>query len=233
MKIEVGKYYRTRRGDKVLIVRDTGDHDCPMESDANETYTREGFYDPFSAVISRDDLISEWVDAAAADSEGWIKWSGGDCPVPPDTVVKTRLRFQGKDDGSFDEAKSLRWTHDGGSVDVVAYRVVEPKPVVVRPGVPFSDSLQRIQDELDTEAEDEKPVADKHAHYFHDVRHLDKIDVYRLILLYKIDHPAIQHALKKVLAAGARGAKSEEQDVQEAIDSLERWKQMRAEDQKQ
>lgn len=69
-----------------------------------------------------------------------------------------------------------------------------------------------------------------HAHYFKDVRHLDYIDVYRVIDLFAVDHPAMQHALKKVLAAGERGAKSQEQDAQEAIDSLNRYLQMVAED---
>ena len=72
----------------------------------------------------------------------------------------------------------------------------------------------------------------KHGHYKKDVRHLDMVDVYRVIDLWEIKHPALQHALKKVLAAGKRGAKDEDKDVQEAIDSLERWKEMQAEDAK-
>lgn len=73
---------------------------------------------------------------------------------------------------------------------------------------------------------DEQP---KHEHYFKDVSHLNKIDVYRVIDLWQIADPALQHALKKVLAAGKRGAKNQAQDVDEAIDSLVRWKQMQAE----
>lgn len=69
-----------------------------------------------------------------------------------------------------------------------------------------------------------------HDHYKKDVRHLDMIDVYRVIELFEVTHPALQHALKKVLCAGDRGAKDWEKDVQEAIDSLNRALQMRAED---
>lgn len=69
-----------------------------------------------------------------------------------------------------------------------------------------------------------------HDHYKKDVRHLDMIDVYRVIELFEVTHPALQHALKKILAAGNRGAKDWEKDVQEAIDSLNRALQMRAED---
>lgn len=70
----------------------------------------------------------------------------------------------------------------------------------------------------------------KHAHYFHSVAHLQSVDIYRMLQLLGIADPALQHAFKKVAAAGKRGAKSAAQDVQEAIDSLARWQGMRAED---
>ena len=75
-------------------------------------------------------------------------------------------------------------------------------------------------------------VQPKHGHYFKDVSHLKKIDVYRVIDLWEITDPALQHALKKILAAGKRGAKNQAQDVDEAIDSLVRWKEMQAENER-
>lgn len=72
-------------------------------------------------------------------------------------------------------------------------------------------------------------VQSKYGHYFKDVSHLKKIDVYRVIDLWEITDPALQHALKKVLAAGKRGAKNQMQDVSEAIDSLVRFLDMQAE----
>lgn len=71
-----------------------------------------------------------------------------------------------------------------------------------------------------------------HDHYKKDVSHLDMIDVYRVLELFNVTHPALQHAAKKILAAGGRGAKDWEKDVQEAIDSLNRALQMREEDDK-
>lgn len=70
----------------------------------------------------------------------------------------------------------------------------------------------------------------KHSHYKKDVSRLETLDVYRVIDLFEVTHPALQHALKKILAAGKRGAKDDARDVQEAIDSLERWQEMRNED---
>ena len=69
----------------------------------------------------------------------------------------------------------------------------------------------------------------KHSHYFKDVSHLTHIDIYRIIDLYAITDPCLQHAFKKIACAGQRGAKDAAKDVQEVIDSLTRWQEMQAE----
>ena len=70
----------------------------------------------------------------------------------------------------------------------------------------------------------------KHAHYYRHVAGLESIDVYRVLHLFGVTDPALAHAAKKVLVAGGRGAgKDISQDVQEAIDTLERWQHMQAE----
>lgn len=70
----------------------------------------------------------------------------------------------------------------------------------------------------------------KHSHYFKDVSKLETVDVYRVLKLFEVTDPCIAHAVKKLLVAGGRGAKSVEKDVAEAIDSLERWQVMLVED---
>lgn len=71
----------------------------------------------------------------------------------------------------------------------------------------------------------------KHAHYFKQLpAGVTSIDVYRVLQLFDVTDPCLRHALKKLLVAGGRGHKDAAKDVQEAIDSLERWKAMRAED---
>ena len=72
----------------------------------------------------------------------------------------------------------------------------------------------------------------KHSHYKKDVSHLKMIDVYRVLNLLEVTDPCIQHAVKKLLCAGKRGGKSKEQDIREAVDSLNRALQMIAEDSK-
>lgn len=71
----------------------------------------------------------------------------------------------------------------------------------------------------------------KHNHYFKDMRGINDMDVYRVLLAFNVSDPCIQHAVKKLLVAGGRGAgKDINKDIQEAIDSLERWKEMRQEE---
>ena len=71
----------------------------------------------------------------------------------------------------------------------------------------------------------------KHPHYHKDVSHLKTIDVYRTLELFGVTDQALGHAIKKLLCAGQRGAgKTFEQDVREAVDTLNRRLQMLAED---
>lgn len=72
----------------------------------------------------------------------------------------------------------------------------------------------------------------KHAHYYKDVSALTTIDIYRVLKLWDVTDPCLQHAVKKLLVAGGRGAgKDISQDVQEAIDTLTRWQEMQGEGQ--
>lgn len=70
----------------------------------------------------------------------------------------------------------------------------------------------------------------QHDHYRKDVSHLKIIDVYRVLQLFNVTHPALQHAAKKILCAGQRGSKDYERDLREAVDSINRALQMIAED---
>lgn len=72
----------------------------------------------------------------------------------------------------------------------------------------------------------------KHNHYFKQVpAGATHIDVYRVLALFNVTDPCLQHAVKKLLVAGGRGAgKDVSQDIREACDTLERWFAMRQED---
>lgn len=69
----------------------------------------------------------------------------------------------------------------------------------------------------------------KHSHYFKFWN--GAIDIYRLCELFEVKRKPIDHAIKKLLCAGSRGAKDELKDYQEAIDSINRAIEMIKEDQ--
>lgn len=48
------------------------------------------------------------------------------------------------------------------------------------------------------------------------------VDVYDVLRAFNVTDPAIQHAIKKLLCTGIRGHKTSRQDLQEAIQSIER-----------
>ena len=74
-------------------------------------------------------------------------------------------------------------------------------------------------------------MKENHNHYFKPCPY-DTLDVYRVISIFGVSDPCIQHALKKLLCSGVRGHKDQAKDIQDVIDTLERWKQMREEDDK-
>jgi len=69
----------------------------------------------------------------------------------------------------------------------------------------------------------------KHNHYFKPCPY-KAIDIYRVLQLFEVTDPCLQHAIKKLLVAGKRGSKDEYKDIQEAIDTLNRWQDMRIEE---
>jgi hypothetical protein len=71
--------------------------------------------------------------------------------------------------------------------------------------------------------------AKPHGHYFRDCPY-PQIDIYRVLQLFGVTDPCLQHAAKKILVAGGRGGKDIGRDVQEAIDTLARWQEMRREE---
>ena len=73
-------------------------------------------------------------------------------------------------------------------------------------------------------------MPDKHGHYFKRCPYAE-VDVYRVLEMFSVADPCLQHAVKKLLVTGNRGgSKDAETDIQDAIDTLLRWQAMRAED---
>lgn len=59
----------------------------------------------------------------------WIEWKGGEPPVEANTKIVVRLRRGVEEYGSAFSLEifgHLNWEHDGGTNDIVRYRVVKP-----------------------------------------------------------------------------------------------------------
>ena len=86
---------------------------------------------------------------------------------------------------------------------------------------------ERLRDVYLKEEQHEKPASDASPLGKYDRRIKGKyatgtctVDVYRVLSAFEIAEPELQHCIKKLLAAGQRGAKDYQQDLKEAAVSL-------------
>ena len=56
----------------------------------------------------------------------WIKWNGGECPVPLDTIVE--VKFRDGDSQSGHPAYAYYWHHDGDGADILTYCTITEQP---------------------------------------------------------------------------------------------------------
>lgn len=62
------------------------------------------------------------LDAHDAESDDWIEWFGGECPVPMDTIVD--VKFRSGETRHSTPARMWRWVHTvKHQGDIIAYRI--------------------------------------------------------------------------------------------------------------
>ena len=62
-------------------------------------------------------------EVAQPDADGWISWTGGECPVDATTRLDVRCRNGDGERGTL--AWMFSWSHEDEGDDIVAYRVAE------------------------------------------------------------------------------------------------------------
>lgn len=92
-----------------------GDEGYELADDHAQFITREQYE---AALAARKEMIIN-----KPDSDGWISWCGGECPVDGDVVVDVKFRAQGQADLDGDVADNFRWEHFSNGADIVAYRL--------------------------------------------------------------------------------------------------------------
>ena len=103
-----------------------------------------------------DHVVAE----TALDTDGWIEWGGGDCPVDVDVLVCCKWR-SGKLSITAYRAGSLSWRHNGNAADIIAYRL--HKPEQSKPE--FCESVMRSIPEPEA-----KPTIEQLASYYRNAK---------------------------------------------------------------
>ena len=112
----------------------TAPHDRPEFGVGTRWWNAGWFYAGFDAklqpnghqtILSRDEYFHLY---PAPDADGWIEWSGGECPVEEETVVGVK-----QCDGHtyMAEAKNFHWRLTSGRKCVAAYRLHKPEQSTV------------------------------------------------------------------------------------------------------
>ena len=80
-----------------------------------------------SAIAKAEAALAE----PQADADGWIPWSGGECPM--DRLTQVDVRYRNGDElmgagltwlaGSYDW--NHNWNHDESDYDIIAYRIAK------------------------------------------------------------------------------------------------------------
>ena len=74
------------------------------------------------------DMMTKDASGAAIEPEpnadGWMPWSGGECPVDQGALASIQLRDGYRAD--IRTPRSFRWDHDGSDGDIIAYKLAEP-----------------------------------------------------------------------------------------------------------
>jgi hypothetical protein len=82
-------------------------------------------YDPASVAFA----------GSFVDADGWIRWDGGECPVPPGTHILYKYSMTDGLIFNTEHPQSLQWNHKGTDEEdrLVAYQILKPSRKTVEP----------------------------------------------------------------------------------------------------
>ena len=58
-------------------------------------------------------------------NEGWIKWDGGECPVPDGSEIEYKMKGSFKGFHKTGNPEELCWSHINKNGDIAEYRIIE------------------------------------------------------------------------------------------------------------
>ena len=150
----VGSRWMSKGAGVGVVSHDDGTEDYPIKIDfehGSSWYSRQG------KIILKNPShleITGPADQPVKTDDGWIEWSGGECPVLKGTRIDVQFRDSQKRfnvpalqyvDGLHDTTWA-HWVNDDDNIDITAYRPHQPaKPVE---DAPVTGDDQRAWDEL-------------------------------------------------------------------------------------
>lgn len=202
--------YKCQNGDDVRIGGVYNTSNEPYETIA---VTRIDEANPFSCRfegyhgddgMKPDTITSE----LPRDADGYYIWDGGAQPVPDDWMIEYKIGIAKMPCPL--PAEQLVWGAVDISEKITCFKVVST-------GQEVEDQVYSTPGEKITLG-DAEPKLDG---YVVNIKGVD-VDFYDIMVAYDIRCPATQHAIKKLLKAGNRGAKDILQDYREARGSIVR-----------
>lgn len=200
-------------------------------------------------IIKASDLSSETMELITGQV-----WDVGDDDFQPVRIVgfglsfgETWVEYDWYEEGNrhTDTCNLNNWLDDNCKLvaqqcDLEAWEKGEFKPLdntkpdtstILSFGTAFGKTKSLLGVRINADSNDDAKPNRKHNHYFKDVSFLNEMDIYALCKVFgvKDSSGAKHHAIKKILCSGARGAKDEMQDIQEAIDTLTRLVELESE----
>lgn len=212
-----------------------------------ESWANEGWH--YEVVKYR--ILGPIVDQKLPDTDGWIEWHGGECPVAEGALVDVKFRNgriengtpAGEYNGSYSRMQAIDWSHNRFQSDIIAYRLSKPDwpenriDVIGQNGntgehynevkmmngkVELIPTPERIAFLKENAASAEVAFdRGKPNKYQRTIKGVT-VDVYDVLVAFGVTCPAMAHAIKKMLMPGQRGSKDAEQDKREAIQAIER-----------
>lgn len=146
--------------------------------------------------------------------DGFIKWDAKttEPPVYGWVRVVTKNGFIG-----VEHTDNLFWGHHKFGTDIVGYAPLEPQYDPKDVAFKKENKMNKYQRLITGE-----PFIDYDGTMMEGLI----IDVYDVLKAFNVTNPATQHAIKKLLASGQRGYKDTQQDLDEAIQSIQRAKEL-------
>ncbi len=84
--------------------------------------------------LDNETVVTANETVVTANADGWIEWSGGECPLPKHVKCDHIMRFTPERDAFVvGLAGHLRWTHENLSGDIIAYRPTIDQPASEEP----------------------------------------------------------------------------------------------------